>query len=193
MGWFKLAIFLHITGVLGLIAAQALELAGVFMLRRASSVGQVRDAGMILGKLDRLFGSSSALILLSGVYLLAYRMHKHESIGWVIVAIVLFIIMAVFGSMAGRRTGEGLKSLARESEGKMTDGLQAFARSNPAQISAAVGPCALLGILALMVFHPSVWVSIIVLAVALVIGWLVAARLGFYRPAASARMRKAQA
>lgn len=193
MSWFKLAIFLHITGVLGLFAAQALEMAGVLMLRRASSVGQIRDAGMILGKLDRLFGSTSALILLSGIYLLIYRINKHESIGWVIVAIVLFVIMAVFGSLTGRRTGEGLKSLARESEGKMTDGLQAFARSNPAQASAAAGPFAVLGILALMVFHPSVWVSILVLVVALLIGWLVATRLGFYRPSPRTRLRKARA
>lgn len=182
MSWFHFALFLHIAGVLALFGALAVEMTGTVMLRRADTAGQVGDVGRVMSRLEQVFSMSGALIFLSGLYMSIVRIQHHQSIGWVIVSLVLFIIMAIFGSVSGKRTGHALKDRLRASEGRFTPELQAVARRNPAQANAVFGPFAVLGITVLMIYKPSVLVAIVVLVVTVLIGWLVFKQQSIERP-----------
>lgn len=177
MNWFRLALFLHIAGVLILFAAMAVEMVGVVLLRRATVPTQVKDAGFILSKLERVFSTSGALIFLSGVYMTVLRVNNHESLGWVVVAIVLFLAMAASGMITGKRTGEAVRAGLSKSAGQMTPSLQNLVRHSSAQTSVVYGPFAMLGLVALMVYKPSVVVSIVIAAATLLLTWLTVSRL----------------
>jgi len=172
MSWFHFALFLHIAGVLGLFGALAGETVGTVLLRRADTASQVGDAGSIMSRLPQLFGISGALIFLSGLYLSILRIQHDESIGWVIISLALFIVMAIFGSVSGRKTEAALKSRLTDSDGRFTPQLQEIAHRNPARANVVFGPIAVLGITLLMVYKPSVLVSLLVLVVTVLTGLL---------------------
>lgn len=177
MNLFQLALFMHITGVLVLFAAMAMEMVGVVLLRRATATGQVKDAGLILGKLDRVFSGSGALIFLSGVYMTVLRINNHESLGWVMVSIILFLAMAAFGTITGKRTGDAIRAELTKSASQMTPSLHELLKHSPAQASVVYGPFAVLALVALMVYQPSVIVSIVIAVAALILAWLTVSRL----------------
>jgi len=181
MSWFRVALILHLIGVLALAGAIALELAGVLLLRTARTVEQVRSAGGIMRRLPPLFGSSSGLILLSGIYMMV-RLHSY---GWTIVALVAVVLMSALGSAIGKRHGQAVMAALKQSKGSMTSNLQKVISEDLILRNTINGACIVIGLTAIMVAKPTVVASVIVLVVAVLIGFAISARLN--APAAKNR------
>lgn len=174
---FKLALLLHIIGILGLFAAMTLQIAGLLILRRARTIDQISSAGMLLSQLRIIFGSAGILIFISGVYMTIIRINHHQSFGWVIVAFVAYLIISVLSARAGESFGRAMQKSLAASKGKVTKDLQELARADAMTNGTVRGVFLALGIVVLMIYKPLVWVSILILLIALAIGHLSAAQL----------------
>lgn len=172
MSWFKVALVLHVLGVLVLFGAISLELVSIILFRHARNIGQVGDIGAVMRRVGRMFGPAGGLILLSGVYMTIVRMQRHESIAWVVVSLVLFIMMAASGAISGRKMEESMERVMKASQGRITPELEKLMRRNPSQVNAAFGPWAVAGLVVLMVFKPDVIISVVVLLVAMAVGYV---------------------
>lgn len=174
MDWlFRLALVVHIAGILWLASAITLELLGSLLLRQATDYGGVRSAGSLLKQLPKFFGPSSALILLSGLYLSGVRLDHKQSIGWVVVSLIAFLFMAITGAAGGRKTGLALKAELQRGKGNMTDGLRQLTRETVGLRQGLTAVCTVVGIVILMVCRPNVRVSIVVMVVAMSLGLVI--------------------
>lgn len=169
---FNIVLVLHILGVLALFGAITLELVGILLLRRADTINQVRDVGTVLRRLGAVFGFSSAIILLSGIYMTIIRIQHHESVAWVIVSLVLFIAMGAVGSMSGEKMGKAMQKVLAEGRGMMTPEVERLLHRNPSQVNAAFGPWAVAGLVFLMVVKPNVLASVLALVVSMAAGFV---------------------
>jgi hypothetical protein len=171
MNWlFRLALVIHVAGILWLISAVTVQLLGTLLLWRANTVDSVRSAGALMRQVPKFFGPAAALIIISGLYMSWIRLDHNESIGWIIVSIVAFIVMAASGQAGGRKTGDALKTELANSHGEMTDHLQEITHETSGLRQGSLGVWLILGIVVLMIYKPNVPVSIAVVVVAALIG-----------------------
>lgn len=171
---FMTALIVHIAGALGLFLAFGLEVALVILLRRATTVDQVKSALQIGRWLPPLFGGATAGIVLSGLYMGYLDWKSDEEIGWIIAALILFVLSAIVGSISSRRLAESLTAALAKSKDVMTDMLRRELQSRWPGAWLRISICMLLGILVIMVVQPSTLVAIIVLLIAIVFGLVVA-------------------
>jgi hypothetical protein len=171
MDWlFRLALVVHVAGILWLISAITLQLIGTMLLWRANTIDTVRSAGALMRQLPKFFGPATALIIISGLYMSWVRLDHNESIGWIVVSIVAFIFMAASGQAEGRKADEALKTELQNSHGEMTDHLQEITHETAGLRQGGLGVWIILGIVVLMIYKPNVPVSIAVIVVAALIG-----------------------
>lgn len=167
---FKVALVFHIAGALLLFAAIGLQTLVTILLRFARSVSQVRLAAKVARKLPIIFGLSSAAVLLSGLFMGYLDWHYGEEVGWIVVALVMFVLTGIYGAVSGQMFGKKLAHELAASGGQMTNGLTKLCRSSRRAIDTGVSVASVLGILVVMVFQPSVAISILILINALAYG-----------------------
>ena len=98
---YNLALFLHIGGVLALVAALALEGAALRGLRTALTADEARTWLSVLRPLRWLGPAALGLILVAGLYLAATIASPG---GWIAVGLLGFLaIAALGGAVTGRR------------------------------------------------------------------------------------------
>ncbi|HET8575376.1 MAG TPA: hypothetical protein VFM02_04400 [Candidatus Paceibacterota bacterium] len=178
----KTILLLHILGVLGLFAAMAVQFFCYSALRRAENTIQARGIFAILCKLPAMFGTSSALIFLSGLYLSYMRYAHHETIGWVVVAVITFIATGGISSHTGKKFSEQLISkLPQDSDQPLplSEDFKKFARRPKQMRAISCSFFSALGVLILMVFRPDVLASIIVIVISFLIGYFIFGTLRF--------------
>ena len=69
MSLYSVALFLHITGALGLFAGLAVDWTALGALRRATTVDQVREWISVYPLLQRIGSASVGLLLVFGLYM----------------------------------------------------------------------------------------------------------------------------
>jgi len=149
---YSISVFLHIVGALGLFAALGLEWAGLFNLRRATEVGQVREWMRLLGAPRFLGGPAALLILVSGIYMSTTRWGPQ---GWIIVALIGMVLIAVLGAaLGGRRAGAIARALPAE-DGPISTALGRQLHDPVLTLSLRLRVALLLGIIFLMSIRPS--------------------------------------
>jgi len=167
---YQLALFLHIIGGFGLIAAITVEAIGLRGLRRAA---QRNDAlvwlGISRGIVMRLAPASLGLILVTGLYMVATAWGPR---GWILVALASLLLLGVIGAF-----GTGLR-MARigpavgRAQGPLSDELRSTLRDPILLMSLRVRLAMVLGVVLVMTVKPSAGASLLVIVLAIGLGLL---------------------
>jgi hypothetical protein len=97
MDLYRPVLFIHVTAIIGMFAALAIEWVTVQRLRRVTSYEQARDWTHVFNLLPAIGAPSAIAALVSGVYL-ATTLGVWR-LGWVAVAIPTLIAVAVAGGL----------------------------------------------------------------------------------------------
>jgi hypothetical protein len=167
---YQLALFLHIIGAFGLIAAITVEAIGLRGLRRATNRN---DALMWLGisrsVVMRLAPASLGLILVTGLYLVASAWGPR---GWILVALGSLLLLGVIGAFGtGLRMARIGPALGR-AQGPLSQELRGMLHDPILLTSLRVRLAMVLGVVFLMSLKPSAVASLVVIALAITLGLL---------------------
>ena len=169
MSIYTIVLFLHVSGAIGYFIGTGTWLFGLSALRRAQRVEQVRALTNLVGRSGPLFGISVLLILATGLYmaLTAWGLRT----GWIDVALISLILIAPLGTAFIEPRRRAIDRLAREApDGPLSQALEQRTQ-DPVLLTALQTLAALLlGIVFLMTTKPSLTSSLIVMAVALILG-----------------------
>jgi hypothetical protein len=167
--FYHLALFLHILGTFGLVAALTFEVIGLQGLRRAI---QKEDAVTWLGVarvVQRLAPASLGLILVMGLYMTATTWGPR---GWILVSLAGLVAYALIGGvLTGVRMARIGPAVGRSS-GPLSDEMKAALRDPILLISIRTRLGIVLGIALLMTLKPSLVVSLVIVVLAGAIGLL---------------------
>ena len=176
MNDYTLALFAHILGVLGLFIGIGLDWTTILRLRRAQTMTQVREQTSLVGAQTRLIQFSLLLVLLAGAYMVE-TVWRWEN-PWIFVSLgALFVIGALGGGLIDRR----LRAIQRAAASERTsESIPAALQSRMADpvLWGALQTAAFiaLGVVFLMTNKPDLFVSLLALGVAIILG-LVSAQL----------------
>jgi hypothetical protein len=174
MNLYNLALFIHILGAFGLVAALAVESIALRGLGAAREVEGARPWLGAMRTLRILTPASLAVILVMGLYLMASAWGGK---GWILMALAgLVLIGAIGGVLTGTRMAKIGPALERAS-GPLSPDLMRMLRDPALVISLTVRMALVVGILFLMSIKPSLLLSLVVLAIAAGLG-LLASQLG---------------
>jgi hypothetical protein len=167
---YQLALFLHIIGGFGLIAAITVEAIGLRGLRRATHTSDARVwLGISRGIVMRLAPASLGLILVTGLYMVATAWGPR---GWILVALASLLLLGVIGAF-----GTGLR-MARigpavgRAQGPLSDEMRRTLRDPILLRSLRVRLAMVLGVVFLMTLKPSAGASLVVIVLAIAFGLL---------------------
>jgi hypothetical protein len=166
---YRLALFFHILGAFGLIAALAIEAISLPGLRRALRAEDARPSltGM---RVNRIVGPLSVvLILVTGLYMTATSWGPQ---GWIVVALGTVVLVAVLGAfLTGTRMAR-IGPRIFEATGAIPAELAAMLQDPVLLVSARIRLALVIGVLFLMTVKPTFVPSLIAIAVAAVLGLL---------------------
>jgi hypothetical protein len=161
--FYHLALFFHILGGFGLIAAMTFEVIGLQGLRRAI---RTEDAVMWLGVarvVQRLAPASLGLILVMGLYMTAT---SWGPMGWILVSLAGFFALGLIGGLlTGVRMARIGPAIGRSS-GPLSDELKATLRDPILVVSIWTRLGIVLGIALLMTQKPSLVASLVIVILA---------------------------
>ena len=167
---YQVALFLHIIGGFGLMAAITVETIGLRGLRRAT---QSSDALLWLGLsrsiVMRLTPSSLGLILVTGLYMVATVWGPR---GWILVALGSLVLLGVIGTQGTGRRMARIGPAVGHTQGPLSAELRERLRSPILLMSLRVRLAIVLGVVFLMTVKPSAAASLVVMLVGVALGLL---------------------
>jgi hypothetical protein len=169
MSIYNIVLFLHVSGAIGYFVSIGTWLFAFSALRRAQRVEQARALTNLAGRLGPLFGISVLLILATGLYMAVTAWGLQT--GWILVALISLVLIAPLGTALIEPRRRAIDRLAQEApDGPLPQALEQ--RTHDPVLLAALQTVAalLLGIVFLMTTKPALIGSLIVMAVALVLG-----------------------
>lgn len=163
---YAIALFLHVTGALGLGAVLGIEWTGLFRLRAADTPDEARQWAAVLRPTRWIGGPSMLLLLLSGIYMTATRWAGQP---WIAIALLVLIVMAVLGGGVTARRMRSLLPALGQSRDRLDPATRELLADSVLPLSLQLRTALLIGILMLMTTRPG-WLgsSLIFLASALV-------------------------
>ena len=167
---YHIALYLHILGAFGLIAAITVEAISLRGLRGATRGDDaLMWLGISRGIVMRLAPASLALILVSGLYMTATTWGPR---GWILVALASLVLLAIVGAFGtGMRMGRIGPSVGR-AQGPLSDELRSRLRDPILLTSLLVRSAIVLAIALLMTVKPSGVASLVIIVLAVAIGLL---------------------
>lgn len=169
---YPFALFLHIVGAFGLIAAVTLEAIGLRGLRRATQADEARLWLSISRRLViRLAPASLGTILLTGLYMTAVAWGPR---GWILVAFASLIVLAVVGAFGTGVRMARLEPMLSGAEGELSDDVRSRLQDPVLLTSLRVRMAMVLGVAFLMTVKPALMAAILVIVLAAALGWLTA-------------------
>ena len=170
MLFYRFALFLHIVGAFGLIAAVTLEAIGLRGLRRATQGDEARMwLGISRRLVIRLAPASLGVILLTGLFMTATAWGPQ---GWIAVALGSLVVLAAVGAFGTGMRMARLEMAIEPAQGMLTDELRRRLRDPLLLTSLRVRLGIVVGVAFLMTVKPSLIPSLIVIAIAAAAGWL---------------------
>lgn len=170
---YNVLLFLHIIGAVGMGAALFLELVAQLRVRRVHTIEQAREWLVVTERLGPVFGVSSLLLLVPG--LIMTFMQWGWGTGWIDLALLLALALMILGPLVNGRRGAALLRVAEGSpDGPLTPALRAQLCDPVLWISSTTMAGAMVGIIALMTLKPGFVGALIILIVALILGFAVA-------------------
>jgi len=169
MSIYTLVLFMHVIGAIGYLLSIGMWLFVLVGLRRAQYVEQVR-ALIHLNDLSGPFGAVSAVVLLAAGLYLAFTAWSLLT-GWIVVGLISLVLLAPLGTALLEPRRRVIDRLARKaSDGPLPEELERCIRDPVLLAVPQTLTALLLGVVFLMTTKPSLVGSIIVMAVALVLG-----------------------
>jgi hypothetical protein len=170
MSLYNFALFLHIIGAFGLIAAITAEAIGLHGLRGATrSDDAMMWLGISRGIVMRLAPASLGLILVSGLYMMATTWGPK---GWILTALASLVLLAVVGAFGTGMRMARIGPPVGGSQGPLSDELRSKLRDPILLTSLWVRSAIVLGIALLMTVKPSGLASLVIMVLAVGIGLL---------------------
>ncbi|TMD43582.1 MAG: hypothetical protein E6I88_01070 [Chloroflexi bacterium] len=167
MSIYSVALFFHILGAFGLMAALAVEDSALRGLRRATTGEQARTWLGAMRTLRVVAPASIALILVMGLYLTAAAWGWT---GWIVSGLgALLLVGIIGGALTGRRMIRIGPAVGR-AQGALSDDLRQMVLDPVLLVSARVRAGLVLGTLFLMSVKPSAAGSLVVLVIAVALG-----------------------
>jgi len=155
---YHLVLFIHITGVLLLVAGLAIEWICVLKISTATTGEQIKEAVLLYSKL-LIAGIGAAMTLLSGIYMAAT---VWEGTSWVISGLVGFFLIALTGGLFTERKMKRAKKMIKNADENLAG---FFGNANRLLLSIQLRTTILFGVVCLMTVKPGpVNCSIILLA-----------------------------
>lgn len=167
--WFDLVLVLHLLGALLLAAAIAVGLVFTMLLRSAATVDEVRFAAALAKWLPKLFRAAGSLVLLTGIYLSVVLVMHHAAYGWIVISLALVVAWSAWSAISGKKKAAAIVQALHDSGGKMTPGLLNLTQTPAGVVHSMYSVVALLALVVLMVYQPSVIHCIFVLACAAIV------------------------
>ena len=166
---YDLALFLHVLGAFGLIAAFSIESLALQGLRRAGSRSQALASLGNMRLVQRFGPGSIGTILVTGLYMMAVTWKAQ---GWILAALAGLVLIALVGGLlTGARMARVGPAVGRAGEA-LSPEVQAALRDPLLVISLRLRLALILGIAFLMTVKPSALASVLVLALAAALAWL---------------------
>jgi len=167
---YHVALYFHILGAFGLIAAITIEAIGLRGLRAAAR----RDdalmwLGISRGIVTRLAPASLGLILVTGLYMTATTWGPR---GWIATALVSLVLLAIVGAFATGMRMARIGPVVGASQDPLPDELRSRLRDPILLTSLWVRSAIVLGIALLMTLKPSGVASVAIIVVAVGVGLL---------------------
>ena len=163
---YSLALFFHILAAFGLIAAITLEAVSQRGLRQAATAETARTAMRAMDLVPPLGAGSAALILVTGIYMMATAWGLQ---GWIVIALAGLILNALAGALITRSRMLRLQPVLAAG-GSLSEQAQLALRDPVLLASLRLRLAVLLGILFLMTVKPSAIVSLSIIVLAAAIG-----------------------
>jgi hypothetical protein len=169
MSIYTIVLFLHVSGAIGYFIGMGTWLFCYYALLRVERVEQVRVLTHIVGRTGPFMGISALLILGAGLYMAVTAWSLLT--GWILVALVGLLLIAPLGTAFIEPRRRAIERMAREApEGSLPRSLEQSIHDPVLLTALQTVTILLLGIVFLMTNKPSLTVSLIVMAVALVLG-----------------------
>jgi hypothetical protein len=172
MSSYTFALFVHVSGVIGMFVGLGVWLFGVAVLRRAERVEQVRlVVGPILAAGNLVVGS--ILVLAAGGIYMAVTAWAEARPAWILVATASFLLLAPVGAFVLDPRLRAIARLARATpDGLLADSDALAMRTRDPVLSAGLRMivAVLLGIVFLMTTKPPLVWAIITVGAVLVLG-----------------------
>ena len=167
---YHVALFFHIVGAFGLIAAITVEAVGLRGLRGATR----RDdalmwLGIARGTVMRLAPASLGLILVTGLYMTATTWGPR---GWILAALASLVLLAIVGAFGTGMRMARIGPAVGASQGPLSDELRNRLRDPILVTSLWVRSAIVLGIALLMTLKPAGLTSLVTIVLAVAIGLL---------------------
>ena len=169
MSIYTIVLFLHVSGAIGYFVGMGAWLFGLATIRRAQRVEQVRSLVQLVGLSGPLFGVSVLLLLAAGLYmaLTAWSLLT----GWIVVGLISLVLLAPLGTAVLEPRRRVIDRLARKApDGPLPEELDRYIHDPVLLTAPQTLTALLLGVVFVMTTKPSLVGSIIVMAVALVLG-----------------------
>jgi len=173
MNLYRPVLFVHLTAVIGIFAALAIEWVTALALRRATSYDQARDWTRVWDVLPAIGAPSLLGALASGVYLATSL--GLWSFGWVAVAIPTLIGVGVAGALTAPARKRTRATLAAHL-GQLPNAVQVQLRQTLWLRSLRVRTALLLGLVFEMTLKPDAGAWVMAAVVVIGIAWAAATR-----------------
>jgi uncharacterized membrane protein len=164
----SLVLFAHIFGMLVLFGGLGLEWLSFSNLRRSTTHEQAHPWVSVFAELPRVIGTAGGLILVSGIYL-AVREGAYNS-GWVHVSFGAMVLMAILGGPVVRSRMRAIRQADNDERNRASGTLSRHAPHPLLRASLRIRMVVGLAIIYLMIGKPGLGGSLILIAVALVLG-----------------------
>jgi hypothetical protein len=175
MTLYSFILFIHLTAVLALFAAMALEALSLFHLRRAATLNEVRLWVDPVPGLPLAAAGSLLLVFFSGIYL-TIRMSAF-GMAWPRVTIAAMLLLAPLAGIAAgrmraiRRSGATASTINPDLLDRVQDPFL--------KVSLGIRIAVILGIVLLMGAKPELWVSVGIVGASIVLGLLSTALISY--------------
>ena len=163
----SIALFLHIVGALGFSVALGLEWTGLWQIRSAMTLEQVRTWMGILRNVRKVGFVSMLTTAITGIYMMVT---DWGGLAWIIAAMgSLVLVIALAQAVTGPRMAAIGRALAAE-KGSLSNTFQSLANHPLLWISIQTRMAITLGIMFLKTAKPDLGGSLITIGVAIVLG-----------------------
>ncbi len=169
MSFYSIALFLHITGALGIFVGIGLEWLIVHNFQKVTTNSQALQWTGLFKVLPVTFLISGILILFPGIYM---SVEVWGMSPWIISGLTLYLFLAVFGGkVVGKKIGSIRSALESEGE-KLSDAILKEVKSPIIVQSLKIRTALALSIIFMMTIKPGWAVTLVSIGVALIIGFL---------------------
>lgn len=167
MNYYSITLFFHIVGVLGIFAALGLEWTGIWQIRSAMTLDQVRGWMGVLKSVRKVGFVSMLAAVVSGAYLMVTGWGP---VPWITVTLGSLVVVIAFAQVVTAPRMAAIGKTLATSKGSFSGAYHRLASDPLLWISIQTRVAIALGIIFLKTTKPHLGASLLVIGVAIVLG-----------------------